>query len=268
MKEKGLTGFQLKLIGLFLMIFDHIHEMFGFTNNIPVAFNWVGRIVAPIFIFMTVQGFIHTRNRKKYATRLYIGSVLMNFGNFFIQKYFQRTDSFGLMNNIFTTLFVIVIYLSIIEYLGKAIKEKNTLCIIKGIGLFILPIAISIGFVMIMNITAPGMMYAMFLIPTPLLVEGGPIFILLGIIMYLFKEKKNILIIVYSVLSIIIMLAGGDITIQGLLFKNYQWMMIFAAPLFYLYNGKKGKGAKYLFYVFYPAHIYIFYIISVYMMKK
>ncbi|RHW65167.1 conjugal transfer protein TraX, partial [Clostridium botulinum] len=55
MKEKGLTGFQLKLIGLFLMIFDHIHEMFGFTNNIPVAFNWVGRIVAPIFIFMTVQ---------------------------------------------------------------------------------------------------------------------------------------------------------------------------------------------------------------------
>ncbi len=170
------------------------------------------------------------------------------------------------MNNIFTTLFVIVMYLSIIEYLGKAIKEKKALGIIKGICLFILPIAI--GFVMIMNITAPGMMYVMFLIPTPLLVEGGPVFILLGIIMYLFKEKKNMLIIVYSALSIIIMLTGGDITIQGLLFKNYQWMMIFAAPLFYLYNGKKGKGAKYLFYVFYPAHIYIFYIISVYMMKN
>ncbi|MCS4454536.1 conjugal transfer protein TraX [Clostridium botulinum] len=124
MKEKGLTGFQLKLIGLFLMIFDHIHEMFGFTNNIPVAFNWVGRIVAPIFIFMTVQGFIHTRNRKKYAIRLYIGSVLMNLGNFIIPKYFQRTDDLALFNNIFTTLFMIVIYLSIIEYLGKSIKEK------------------------------------------------------------------------------------------------------------------------------------------------
>ncbi|KEI97251.1 conjugal transfer protein TraX [Clostridium botulinum A2B7 92] len=266
MKEKGLTGFQLKLIGLFLMIFDHIHEMFGFTNNIPVAFNWVGRIVAPIFIFMTVQGFIHTRNRKKYAIRLYIGSVLMNLGNFIIPKYFQRTDSFGLMNNIFATLFVIVIYLSIIEYLGKSIKEKNTLGIVKGIGLFILPIAI--GFIIIMNITAPGMMYAVFIIPTPLFVEGGPVFILLGIIMYLFREKKKMLVIVYSILSVIIMLMGGDITIQGLLFKNYQWMMIFAAPLFYLYNGKKGKSVKYLFYVFYPAHIYIFYIISVYMMKK
>ncbi len=49
----------------------------------------------------------------------------MSLGNSFIPKYFERTDSFGLMNNIFTTLFAIVIYLSIIEYLGKAIKEKK-----------------------------------------------------------------------------------------------------------------------------------------------
>ncbi len=99
----------------------------------------------------------------------------------------------------------------------KIYKRKNTLGIVKGIGLFILPIAI--GVIIIMNITAPGMMYAVFIIPTPLFVEGGPVFILLGIIMYLFREKKKMLVIVYSILSIIIMLMGGDITIQGLLFK-------------------------------------------------
>nr|WP_278335426.1 TraX family protein [Clostridium peptidivorans] len=64
MKEKGLTGFQLKIIGLLLMIFDHIHEFFNFAGDIPVAFNWVGRIVAPIFIFMTVEGYTHTRSKK------------------------------------------------------------------------------------------------------------------------------------------------------------------------------------------------------------
>lgn len=48
----------------------------------------------------------------------------MNLGNFIIPKYFQRTDDLALFNNIFTTLFMIVIYLSIIEYLGKSIKEK------------------------------------------------------------------------------------------------------------------------------------------------
>ncbi len=86
MKEKGLTGFQLKLIGLFLMIFDHIHEMFGFTNNIPVAFNWVGRIVAPIFIFMTVQGFIHTRNRKKICHKTLYRISTYEFGKFLYTK--------------------------------------------------------------------------------------------------------------------------------------------------------------------------------------
>ncbi|MCS4468663.1 hypothetical protein JTS96_09615 [Clostridium botulinum] len=52
---------------------------------------------------------------------------------------------------------------------------------------------IAIGFIIIMNITAPGMMYAVFIIPTPLFVEGGPVFILLGIIMYLFREKRKCL---------------------------------------------------------------------------
>lgn len=73
----------------------------------------------------------------------------------------------------------------------KIYKRKNTLGIVKGIGLFILPIAI--GVIIIMNITAPGMMYAVFIIPTPLFVEGGPVFILLGIIMYLFREKRKCL---------------------------------------------------------------------------
>ncbi|WP_053954989.1 TraX family protein [Inediibacterium massiliense] len=265
MKDKGFTGFQLKMIGLILMIFDHIHEFFNFRGDIPVAFNWVGRIVAPIFIFMTVEGFVRTKNRKKYMLRLYIGSLVMSFGNLFFSKYFPRTDSFGLMNNIFSTLLMIIIYLSMVEYLTKAIKEKSMANIIKGVGLFILPIAL--GMIMFMNITVPGMMHLIFMIPTPMIVEGGPVFVLLGIVMYLLREDRKKLVIVYSILSILLMFTG-DMSIKGLFFNNYQWMMVFSAPLFYLYNSQKGKGMKYLFYTFYPAHIYVFYLISVYMMKR
>lgn len=40
-------------------------------------------------------------------------------------------------------------------------------------------------------------------------------------------------------------------------------MMVFALPLLWTYNGKKGKHSwKYLFYFFYPLHIWILYAVS------
>ncbi len=39
--------------------------------------------------------------------------------------------------------------------------------------------------------------------------------------------------------------------------------MVFALPLLWTYNGKKGKHSwKYLFYFFYPLHIWILYAVS------
>ena len=42
---------------------------------------------------------------------------------------------------------------------------------------------------------------------------------------------------------------------QFLFHQAYQWMEIFALPLMLCYNGQKGRGYKYLFYIFYPAHV-------------
>ena len=43
---------------------------------------------------------------------------------------------------------------------------------------------------------------------------------------------------------------------------NYQWMMMFSAIPIILYNGEKGRSMRNFFYIFYPAHIAIFAIIS------
>lgn len=261
MNKKGLTTFQLKIIGLILMVLDH---MYSFLPNMPIQFKWVGRIVAPIFIFMTVEGYYHTRNKKKYMLRLFMGSVVMNIGNLVVPKYFPpANDHMVLTANIFGTLLMITIYLCIVDFIVKAIKNKEILKIVAGIGLFILPVAL--GLMMIVQIellvSMPLLRYAIFLIPTPLFIEGGPIFLIVGILMYLFRENRKKQFIVYSLLSLGLMLAGS-FTVQGLLYENYQWMMVFAVPLLWRYNGEKGRGMKYLFYIFYPVHMYILYIIS------
>lgn len=41
-----------------------------------------------------------------------------------------------------------------------------------------------------------------------------------------------------------------------------QWMMIFAVIPMYFYNGERGSGNKNFFYIFYPAHIYLLWILA------
>lgn len=47
--------------------------------------------------------------------------------------------------------------------------------------------------------------------------------------------------------------------------ENFQWMVIGALPIILLYNGEKGNGRKYFYYLFYPIHIYLLAFIGVMM---
>ncbi len=50
-REGILNGFDLKLIAAALMVLDHVLEYF--PSAPPIWFGYLGRIVAPIFFYLT-----------------------------------------------------------------------------------------------------------------------------------------------------------------------------------------------------------------------
>lgn len=78
MEWKGFTSFQLKFIMTIFMLLDHIAQ---FIPGAPIWFHYIGRLVAPIFFYLLVEGFYHTRDRIQYMKRLYIGALFMFIGS-------------------------------------------------------------------------------------------------------------------------------------------------------------------------------------------
>ena len=72
-KAKGircLDGTMLKIIAMISMVIDHVGDMF-FPELLWLRM--IGRLAMPVFAFCITEGYIHTRNRKKYLLRMGIG---------------------------------------------------------------------------------------------------------------------------------------------------------------------------------------------------
>lgn len=70
---------QLKMIAIFAMLFDHVLWILypGYDNGVGILLlHAIGRLAAPIFCFFITEGYIHTRNVKKYALRLFLFSIV------------------------------------------------------------------------------------------------------------------------------------------------------------------------------------------------
>ncbi|MEG2310929.1 MAG: TraX family protein [Clostridia bacterium] len=68
----NLTSNTLKIIAICTMILDHIALYFHFLMpaNIYLICRAIGRISMPIFVFLLIEGFFHTKDIKKYIIRL------------------------------------------------------------------------------------------------------------------------------------------------------------------------------------------------------
>ncbi|MCD8395924.1 MAG: conjugal transfer protein TraX [Lachnospiraceae bacterium] len=89
----GISGSTLKLIAIITMFIDHtgatvirsLSSLSASASNTALRSAWIrgynlsrdiGRLAFPIFCFLLVEGFVHTRNPRKYAGRLFVFALI------------------------------------------------------------------------------------------------------------------------------------------------------------------------------------------------
>lgn len=232
-----LNGFHLKIIALVLMFAEHLGRYLGelLPARYPLYLEYTGRIVAPVFFFLAVESYFKTSNRRRYITRLYVWALIMQVGNFIInrivQTAYQPEHLFPVGQNIFLSIAVGVSMVAALEW-------GRTQIGIKKWGWFAL---------------------AGFFAFASLLTESSYNGLAMFIVFYFFYNKKPALYFAYASLCVLFLLWGLT-NIEYFWEFEFQWMMIAALPFIILYNGERGRyHLKYLFFAFYPLHIWILY---------
>lgn len=221
-----LTSFELKIIAMVAMIIDHVGLIF-FPHL--VFMRDIGRLSFPLFAFLLSEGYYYTSNKMKYLSRLGIFAIVSEIPYdllFYKSSYYTRSQ------NVLFTLFIAFIAMLCVDYL----MQRGTIGIIMSI------VAAGI-FCMIAELTHG---------------DYGWYGVIIVLLFHLLRNKK-----VMSCVSF----AGANTVYTLSRVFSIQHFAVFSLFPILLYNGKKGKySLKYFFYVFYPLHLTILYLIKTFLM--
>lgn len=208
---KQINTFTLKMIAIITMVIDHVGHIF-FPEMTLLRI--IGRLSFPIFAYVLTEGFIHTKDVKKYMLRLGIFAILSEipYDLAIMGSVLEFTHQ-----NIFFTLFLGMLMMWLVS------KTKNI-------------------------ILQYGIVAALILLCQLLNTDYSNIGVLMIFIFYVFRERKIEKLLIVGL--IFIALTGG-----------IQLYAILALPLIALHNGEQGPKMKAFFYLFYPAHLLILYLI-------
>ena len=239
----------LKLIACITMMLDHVGylmQSYGIGNyDTANLLRLIGRIAFPIFAFLIAEGFKHTRNVVFYTGRLLLAGLISEIP---YNLCFHKSLIYKPSLNVLFTLAAALVALIFADMCLKSSKKEVRF-------LFALPIFAACYFA-----DKFGMDYGywgIILIFLFYLIDGDSV------------QKKLLL------LPVILLFAARRVIesfIAGSVLSDWNKMQLFALLAFLplaLYNGKVGnaksknarKVKQYLFYLFYPVHMLLLYVI-------
>ena len=111
-----LSSFALRLAALLCMVADHVGlALFPSTG----VFRCVGRLALPLYCFLLVQGYVHTRDVRAYARRLLLLAILSEIP--FDLLIFARVTSAAEQNILFSLLLALLALVIADTHRGRAL---------------------------------------------------------------------------------------------------------------------------------------------------
>ncbi len=243
-----MSSFAIKMVAIFSMLWDHIYQFlplqtlmvqtFGMDPDISreiLGLLWsLGRLAFPIFAFLIGEGCRHTRSASQYIGRLLLFGLISEFPFRWVQLREIRLLRPG-VTNIFFTLALGAAACEIYRSLRGSGKKGWQ--------------AYSFGCALLLVLAAEiwGTDY-------------GALGVLLVFFPYILEKRGQKLAAMGVILTVLYM---GKASWNGVGFywmqsaaPIRQWLASLLALVFTgLYNGERGRRAKWVFYWFYPAHL-------------
>lgn len=224
MNFKGLNGNALKIIAATAMAIDHVGMILFPQTQI---LRMIGRIAFPIFAFFIAEGCRYTHNKKKYL------GLIFSLGLVF-QAVFTLATKQKMLNIFLTFSLSIVLVYSLQLFKKEASTGKLWGKVVSG-GLFFI------------------LFFSVYLFTNKVSVDYGFFGVMIPVLVSIFDELWE-------------RKAAFAISILLLVFSMHNYTQSFcllAVPILFFYMGKKGAlKMKYFFYIFYPLHLSLLFLLD------
>ncbi|MDY4435132.1 MAG: TraX family protein [Candidatus Flemingibacterium sp.] len=264
-----MTSAILKLIALIAMTLDHTTKIIGQRDliilfpNVPLSstafildtMECIGRLAFPVFAFLVVEGVVMTRSLPRYLGRLALFTIISE--PFYYFAFTPEATAAGLLRHftrlrftsVFATFTLSVLMIMLFRLAETKLRRKAPLVYVP--------------------VTVAGLLFAEITH-----CDYGAFGVLLVISLYLAgsRGQKTAIICVWSILLYIVRQIYDGFSFH--LSYLSVWSVLYclaamsSAVLLWLYNGKRGRQSKWLFYIYYPAHLFVLKLVGILIRKK